>query len=140
MTVKEKQILLARYRLKQAEESVDEAIFLLSGKKSARSIINRAYYAMFYAVLALLIFEDYASSKHAGVISYFNKRFIKGGIFSEELGRSINNAFELRQRGDYREYVELSWEQVEPFVEKARSFVKEVKGYLERVVFGEDRI
>ena len=138
MTVREKQILLARYRLKQAEESVDEAMFLLSGKKSARSIINRAYYAMFYAVLALLIFEDYASSKHTGVISWFNKRFIKVGIFSEEIGRSINNAFELRQRGDYREYVELSWEQVEPFVEKARSFVQEVKGYLERVVFGED--
>ena len=140
MTVKEKQILLARYRLKQAEESVDEAIFLLSGKKSARSIINRAYYAMFYAVLALLIFEDYASSKHAGVISYFNKRFIKGGIFSEEIGRSINNAFELRQRGDYREYVEFTCEEIGPFIEKARSFVQEVKGYLERVVFGEDRI
>ena len=140
MTVKEKQILLARYRLKQAEESVDEAIFLLSGKKSARSIINRAYYAMFYAVLALLIFEDYASSKHAGVISYFNKRFIKGGIFSEEIGRSINNAFELRQRGDYREYVEFTCEEIGPFIEKARSFVQEVKGYLERVVFGKDRI
>ena len=140
MTVKEKQILLARYRLKQAEESVDEAIFLLSGKKSARSIINRAYYAMFYAVLALLIFEDYASSKHAGVISYFNRRFIKGGIFSEELGRSINSAFELRQRGDYREYVEFTCEEIEPFIEKARLFVQEVKGYLERVVFGEDRI
>jgi len=38
---------LARYRLEQASESLDEAKFLLSGKKSPRSIINRAYYAMF---------------------------------------------------------------------------------------------
>ena len=63
MTIKDKQIQLAKYRLKQAEESIDEAIFLLSGKKSPRSIVNRAYYGMFYAVLALLIFESYASSK-----------------------------------------------------------------------------
>jgi uncharacterized protein (UPF0332 family) len=50
---------LARYRLQQADESLDEANFLLSGQKSPRSIINRAYYAMFYAILALLIYEPY---------------------------------------------------------------------------------
>ena len=91
MTIKDKQIQLAKYRLKQAEESIDEAIFLLSGKKSPRSIVNRAYYGMFYAVLALLIFESYASSKHSGVLSYFNKRFIKGGLFPEELGQTLTH-------------------------------------------------
>ena len=60
MTVKDKQIQLAKYRLKQAEESLDEAVFLLSGRKSPRSIINRIYYGMFYAVLALLIFEPFS--------------------------------------------------------------------------------
>ena len=49
----------------------------------------------------------------------------------EELGRSINNAFELRQRGDYREYVELSYEQVSPFIGKARDFIARVTHYLE---------
>lgn len=135
MTSEEKRIILARYRLKQAEESVDEADYLLSGGKSPRSIINRAYYGMFYAVLALLIFEPFASSKHAGILSYFNKRFIKEGIFPEELGRSINNAFELRQRGDYREYVELSYEQISPFIKKAREFIAQVIDYLERTSF-----
>ena len=85
MTTKEKQVQLAKYRLKQAEECVDEAAYLLFGKKSPRSIINRAYYAMFYAVLALLIFEPFSSSKHSGVLAYFNKRFVKEGIFHEEL-------------------------------------------------------
>lgn len=136
MTPNEKQILLARYRIKQAEETIDEAEFLLSGQKSPRSIINRAYYAMFYSVLALLIFEPYASSKHSGILSYFNRKFIKEGILPEELGRGINNAFELRVRGDYREYVELTYEQVTPFVERARIFVRAVSDYLEKVAFG----
>jgi predicted nucleotidyltransferase len=43
-----------------------------------------------------------ASSKHTGILSFFNRRFIKTGVFPEEIGQSINNAFELRQRGDYR--------------------------------------
>ncbi len=134
-TKKDKQVELAGYRLKQAEESIDEAIYLHSGKKSPRAVINRAYYGMFYAVLALLIFEPYSSSKHSGVLSYFNKRFIKEGIFPKELGRSINKAFELRQSGDYREYIELTYKQVEPFIEKAKVFVHKVRDYLEGSVF-----
>jgi len=135
LTVEQKKHQLARYRIKQAEESLEEAEFLLLGRKSPRSVINRAYYAMFYAVLALLVYEPYSSSKHSGVLSYFNKRFIKEGIFDKNLGRSINKAFELRQRGDYREYVELTYEQVEPFIEEARVFVQKVKDYLERNIF-----
>lgn len=135
MTTKEKQIQLARYRLKQADDCIDEALYLFHGKKSARSIINRVYYAMFYSVLALLIFEPYSSSKHSGVLAYFNKKFVKEGIFSEVEGRSINKAFELRQRADYRENIEIAYEQVEPFLEKARIFVQKVTEHLEKNVF-----
>ncbi len=56
MTIDDKKRDLALYRLQEAEESLDEAQFLFDGHKSPRSVINRAYYAMFYSVLALLIF------------------------------------------------------------------------------------
>jgi hypothetical protein len=90
---------------------------------------------MFYAILALLIFKPYTSSKHSGVLSYFNKHFIKEGIFPEELGRTVNKAFDLRQRGDYREYLDLTREQVEPFLDKAQTFVKTIKRFLETEYF-----
>lgn len=90
---------------------------------------------MFYAILALLIFEPYASSKHSGVLSYFNKHFIKKGIFSEKMGKAVNKAYELRQRGDYREFIELTYEQVSPFVKRAQAFVKTIKEFLEREYF-----
>ncbi|HOL21980.1 MAG TPA: HEPN domain-containing protein [bacterium] len=135
MTDKEKQIQLAMYRLKQADECIDEAIYLLRGKKSPRSIVNRTYYGMFYAVLSLLIFEPFSSSKHSGVLSYFNKRFIKEGILPKELGQTINAAFELRQRTDYREYVELTYREIEPLITKAKLFIQTVKKYLRENVF-----
>ena len=108
-------------------ESIEEAVCLLEGGKSARSILNRVYYGMFYSVLALLIFEDYSSSKHTGVIAYFNLHFIKGGIFPDDPGRFFNRSFELRQRCDYREYMEISVEQVLPFIDKAMEFIDIVK-------------
>jgi uncharacterized protein (UPF0332 family) len=37
----------------------------------------------------------------------------------------------LRQEGDYREYAELSYEEVEPFIEKAKIFLQKLKDYLE---------
>lgn len=131
MTAEESRKELALYRLKQADESLEEARFLEEGGKSLRSVANRIYYSMFYAILALLVFEKYASSKHSGVISYFNSRFVKDGIFDEEDGRAVNRAFELRQRGDYREYVEISEKQVELLLSKASVFVEKVKKYLE---------
>jgi uncharacterized protein (UPF0332 family) len=130
VTASEKKRDLALYRLKEAEESLDEAQFLFDGEKSPRSVINRAYYAMFYSVLALLIFEPYSSSKHSGVLSYFNRRFIKEGMLSEQVGRAINKAFDLRQRADYREEVVLTREQVEPFLASAREFIESVSTYL----------
>jgi len=102
----------------------------MDGGKSLRSVANRIYYGMFYAVLALLIYEPYSSSKHTGVLYYFNKNFVKSGIFPESLGRHVNKAFELRQRGDYREYFELTKEQVEPLLGEAKEFITAIRAYL----------
>jgi len=129
----EKRKELARYRIKQAEESLDEARYLLSGGKSPRSIMNRIYYAMFYSVLALLIYEPYSSSKHSGVLSYFNKNFIRNEVFDKEMGRTLNKAFELRQREDYREYSHLTALEAADFIEKAEAFVREVNSYLKQI-------
>jgi uncharacterized protein (UPF0332 family) len=59
--VTDKQTLLA-YRLKQAEETLADAEKMLQGGVSGRSIINRAYYVIFYSILpslssAISIFE-----------------------------------------------------------------------------------
>ncbi len=45
---------LIRYRLEQARDSLKEADVLMAAGMSLRSVMNRLYYAMFYAVLALL--------------------------------------------------------------------------------------
>ncbi len=131
MSVEDDKKALARYRLEQADECLDEAKFLLSGEKSARSVINRSYYAMFYAVLALLVYEPFSSSKHSGILAYFNQHFIKVGVFDMAMGRWINKAFELRQRSDYREYFEPTQDQAADLMVKAEQFVSVVQSYVD---------
>ncbi len=131
MTIEDKKRELALNRIQQTEESLGEAEYLFDGKKSPRSVINRAYYAMFYAILALLIFEKFGSSKHSGVLSYFNSHFVKTGKIPKELGRAVNKAFGMRLRGDYREQAILTREQVAPFLKLSESFISAVKDYLQ---------
>jgi len=130
MTAQEKRIQLARYRLLQAEESLDEAFFLLTGGKSFRAVVNRVYYAMFYAVLSLLIFEPFSSSKHSSSISYFHQKFIKSNVFPHGMGKSLSKAFELRQGGDYKEFFIPSQEETESLLQEARNFVENITEFL----------
>jgi len=132
LSIEEGKRQLALHRIEQAEESLDEARYLLAGNKSPRSVINRAYYSMFYSILALLIFEPYSSSKHSDVLSYFNRHFIKSGIISKDIGRSVNKAFDIRQRGDYREQISLNSTQVEPFIDWADKLIESVRDFLKR--------
>ena len=130
MTEQEKKRSLARIRIQQAEDSLDEARFLYEGHKSNRSVINRIYYSMFYAILALLIYEPFGSSKHTAVLSYFNLNFVKKGLIPTELGRAVNKAFDLRQRADYQEIPNITQEQVKPYFDQTRRFIDSISALL----------
>lgn len=130
MTMDEKKKYLIQYRLKQATEAIDDAVFLFENKRSLRGVVNRIYYSMFYAVLALLVLEPFQGSKHSGVIGYFNRHFIKDGRLPQEMGRYLNLAFEARQEGDYKEFSDLTEENVKELLTNARTFLKEIKKYL----------
>ena len=71
--MKEELRALIQYRLKEAEDSIEEAKVLMKENMSLRAVMNRLYYAMFYAVLALLQEKNLGTSKHIGAISLFDK-------------------------------------------------------------------
>lgn len=120
---------LSVYRLKQAEETLSDAKKMLEEKLSPRSIINRAYYSMFYALLALFLKADInlKTSKHAGVISIFDKEFVHTGKIDEHYSKILHKVFNARQEGDYKELVELSLEDATEFVKLAGEFIEAIK-------------
>ncbi len=117
------------YRLCQAEESLvsaraDRQAGRLSGS------INRGYYAMFYAALALLASRQITPSKHAGLIAKVSEQFIKNGPLSAYLGRALNRAFDLRQKSDYREFFTPTTEQTDQIIVWAEEFITESRRLL----------
>lgn len=121
---------LIQHRMVQAQTALEDAAFLLQGNRSPQSIVNRAYYAMFYAVLALLQKIGTVPSKHTGVISLFDTEFALKGIFPKGLSRDFHKAFELRQACDYKNLATISQEKARETLNNAKRFVEVVKNYL----------
>lgn len=121
---------LVRYRLEQAQVALNDAKYLLDGDRSPQSIINRAYYAMFYAVVALLQRSGLIPSKHQGVIGLFDTQFVVPGILPKELSRHLHKTFELRQVSDYKVSQFLTRAKAEEALVNATRFVEAIRKHL----------
>jgi uncharacterized protein (UPF0332 family) len=117
---------LIGYRLSQAEEVLGDAE-ILSGSGSPRSVVNRVYYVMFYAVLALLLLRGTGSARHSGVISLFDREYVKSGVIDRQFSRWLHEAFRWRQIGDYDEVVTITMEEAIVQVSRARVFLAEAR-------------
>lgn len=123
---------LLRYRMEQAHETLREAEILLN-QPAWRGTANRAYYAMFYALLALLTTRQLGTSKHSGAISLFDREFVKASLFPPELSRSLHLAFDRQQKQDYGEMVPLDQSAVEETLGAAREFVAAIERHLRAI-------
>jgi len=104
--MKEEFIDLIKYRLQKAENTLSDAKNYINDA-TMEFTINRIYYAMFYAVNAILITKGLSSSKHSGVCAFFNKEFVNKRVIEGEWGEFYSNMFKRRQKGDYQDFVVL---------------------------------
>lgn len=121
---------IVKYRIEQAEESIKDANILLDSGGSLRSVINRSYYAMFYAALALIAAKRTGSSKHSGVISIFDREYVKTNVFPKEMSKLFHKAFLLRQESDYKEFFLLTKEETIKIKEGAENFLEKIIDYI----------
>jgi len=128
--LKEELEAIFKYRLKQAEESLKDAEILFNSGGSFRSIINRSYYAMFYGVLALISRKGISRSKHSGVLSVFDREYVKTKIFPKEMSKLFHEAFNLRQESDYGEFDIVTKEETLEILSGTRNFLKNIKDHL----------
>lgn len=122
---------LVLHRLELAREHYQSAKELFENKHYLDSV-SRAYYAVFSAPRAVLATIGMDSSKHSGVISLFDRHFIKEGKLSSEASRIIHEAAEYRVKADYADYPDITKEIAWNELVKAEKFIKEVEEYLNR--------
>ena len=74
LTENQKDELIA-HRFARAAKAIEDARLLIENN-SLRAAVNRIYYGMFYALLALSIEFQFTSSKHSQLLGWFNKNLM----------------------------------------------------------------
>ncbi len=107
--------------LDHAALTLDDAEFLLQdGRKLA--LANRAYYAVFYCLSALLLTEGITTKKHSGALSKFNELFVKTSRFDMAAGKLVAHSFNARQSADYDMQSDITDELAQQLLHDARYF------------------
>jgi uncharacterized protein (UPF0332 family) len=91
---------------------------------------SRAYYAVFYAMEAVLLTKDLSFSKHSGVISAFNRHFVKPSTFPRTFSGLLTRLFRQRQMADYEFDLSISEEDAKKDIESSQTILKAIKRYL----------
>lgn len=125
----ENKITLSKHRLLSSKETLEEAeaLFAVGKFKGAN---NRAYYAIFHSLRAILALDGLDSRKHSGVISMFNERYVKTQIFSSNHGKIIANASAIRNNSDYDDFYIATKDQAQKQVEDAKFFYFAVEKFI----------
>lgn len=120
---------LAGYRMERANEMLEAAKKNLEINQYKTSL-NRSYYAIFHAMRAANILKGFDSSKHSGVIAYFNREYLKSGILEKSLSVIIKNSAFLREKSDYDDFFIASRKDAEKQLEDANAFVMVIEQFL----------
>lgn len=113
---------MAKERLHSSKILLEDGIY--------KDSIGRSYYAMFTAVRALLAVEGQDFSKHAGVIAYFQKEYVKTGKFDKKYSKYISQAFQIRNNTDYADFFIVSLLDAKEQYDRAEEFVKVTEEFL----------
>lgn len=121
---------LIQYRMESAKERLKSSKLLLDAGQYKDSV-GRSYYAIFTSIRALLAKDNIDFSKHAGVIAYFQREYIKAGIFDKRYSKYVQSAFQIRNCCDYDDFYIVSKLDAETQYNNALEMYDLIAAYLE---------
>lgn len=129
MLLNKELIDLALYRIAKAKTDLNDARKTIE-LEMYETAANRSYYAIFHAARAVLALDGQDYKKHSGVISNFQKNYVKSGVFDKTMSNIIKTAFDMRTESDYEDFYVISKEDVLKQVEEAEYFIKKIEEHL----------
>lgn len=119
--------------LDKAQDCLADSEFTLSGGRTIATV-NRAYYAIYYCLCALLFTEDIVPKTHKGVQQKFGELFVKTGRFPVETAKWVGDAFNLRQFGDYDLEATIAEDEAQQLVQQAHQFYDMTQAYVDDLI------
>lgn len=115
-----------------AKEKLKISEILFSGGFYKDSI-NRSYYCIFHALRSLLVHKGVDFAKHSAVIAYFQREFVKNGVFDKQLSKIVTESFTIRNNVDYADFFICSKDDAEKQLNNAAHFVTVIEDYLNKL-------
>ena len=111
-----------------AQEIVKAKAFLADAEKLVSIDMwnvsaNRAYYALYHAILALMIHDGHAPKTHSGLITEFGKEYILTGKFDKAHSKILSQIRIIREKCDYDAFYYATKEEILPILESTKSLV-----------------
>lgn len=122
----------ARYRLERAKQDLSDAEFNYENKRYLNAN-NRAYYAIFHAIKAVLALERVDFKRHKDVLAYFNQHYIKTEKFPKLISKKISQASKVREDSDYDDEFIPTDNETKNQIDTARELIELVDRYLEQL-------
>ena len=122
---------LSYHRLEQAKEDLAAAKAMYD-LKFLKSSNNRAYYAIFHSIRAVLALEGVDFKKHKDVQAYFNKNYVNKEIFPKSMGRKIAIASSIREDSDYDDEFIVNETKTLEQLQTAEQLINLVEIYIEQ--------
>lgn len=122
-----------REKIKICIQRADDSLLaseLSRDNELAIAAINRAYYAVFYSITALLISKEIYPKTHSGLMNQFGQHFIKTGVFATKLNAKVSKIFEFRNEADYDLEAFIEEKEIEEALEIAKEVILLTKEYL----------
>lgn len=122
-------IAFSKYRLDTAKTNLNTARLLYEAKDYKASV-NRSYYAIFHALRAVNVLENFDSKKHSGVIAHFNEFHVKSGHFNSGISKIIKACFLIRQDADYEDFYVISADEADTQITNAEAVLHQIENFL----------
>ena len=126
---KEKQGEYVRLRMNLAKEKV-KASRILADSGNYRDAISRAYYAIYYAAKAFLLYHGQDPYSHKGVSVLFHKFCATHKKPDASFAKMLSVLQEARLEADYKEKVRLTQKDAQEAIDMAQSFLKEIRSLI----------
>jgi uncharacterized protein (UPF0332 family) len=117
--------LIKNWLLKSDEAMVDAKLTLEQDRLSNTQ--NRLYYAIFYAVSGLGQKLGFVTSKHAQLLGWFNREFLKTGKIDIKYGKLYKKCYNDRQKNDYTFTFKPKKEVLLDDISEAEEFINVIK-------------
>lgn len=128
-------INLSKHRIEKEKDLFSQAKILHENKKYD-GCINRSYYAIFNAIRSLIAFLKVDSSKHSGVLSLFDRYFIKTGVMDKSLSKIAHLAFDSRQEFDYEDFYSPNQKEAKRQLDNCKRFIDEATDVFSKIIHG----